>query len=62
MTGFGVDGDENTQVEDFKNVRGELEDNEMVQEIKSHMEKKSKLGDRVIEEMQSLINQTVMQN
>jgi len=62
MTGFGVDGDEKTQIEDFKNVRGELDENEMVKEIKSHMEKKRNLGDRVIEEMHSLINQTVMQN
>ena len=62
MTGFGVDGDEQARVQDFKNVRGELEDNEMVQEIKSHIEKKSKLGDRVIEEMEALTSQTVLQN
>ncbi len=62
MTGFGVDGDENAQVEDFRNVRGELEENEMVKEILSHMEKKSKLGDRVIEQMEALIKQSVLQN
>ncbi len=58
MTGFGVDGDEDAQVSDFKSVRGELKDNEMVQEIEAHIRKKSSLGDRVIEQMQELMKQT----
>ena len=62
MTGFGVDGDDEARVNDFKSVRGELEDNEMVQEIEAHMEKKSRLGDRVIEQMQTLLKQTISQN
>ncbi len=62
MTGFGVDGDDETRVNDFNSVRGEIGDNEMVREIKAHMVKKSKLGDRVIEQMQILLKQTISQN
>ncbi len=62
MTGFGVDGDDDTRIDDFRNVRGELEENDMVKEIKSHMEKKSRLGDRVIEQMSTLKKQSILQN
>ncbi len=62
MTGFGVDGDDDARIDDFRSVRGELDDNDMVKEIKSHMDKKSKLGDRVIEQMSKLTNQTILQN
>ena len=62
MTGFGLDGDENTRKNDFKSVRGEFEENEMVKEIKAHMEKKSRLGDDIIEQMELLQKQTIFQN
>ena len=51
MTGFGVDGQEGARELDFAEVRGEFEDNATVIEIKEHMEKKERLGSRVIEEM-----------
>ena len=55
MTGFGVDGDEEARVNDFKSVRGEIEENEMVKEIEAHMAKKTKLGDRVIKQMEEIL-------
>ncbi len=55
MTGFGVDGDEEVRINDFKSVRGEIEENEMVQEIEAHMEKKTKLCDRVIKQMEDIL-------
>ncbi len=51
MTGFGVDGQEGARELDFAEVRGEFEDNATVKEIKEHMEKKERLGSRVIEQM-----------
>ena len=51
MTGFGNDGDRKTQKADFEMVRGSFENNSFVQEIKSHIEKKTKLGDRMILEL-----------
>ena len=56
MTGFGIDGDDETKFQDFQNVRGKLEDNEMVVEILSHIERKSLLGDEIINMMKSLLN------
>nr|WP_319273397.1 DUF4954 family protein [uncultured Draconibacterium sp.] len=51
MTGFGVDGQNGARELDFTEVRGEFEDNDTVKEIKEHMEKKERLGSRVIEQM-----------
>ncbi|WP_319481732.1 DUF4954 family protein [uncultured Draconibacterium sp.] len=51
MTGFGVDGQDGARELDFAEVRGEFEDNDTVKEIKEHMEKKERLGSRVIEQM-----------
>nr|MDA3880468.1 DUF4954 family protein [Prolixibacteraceae bacterium] len=55
MTGFGVDGDAQTRREDFEMVRGNFETNSFVQEIKSHIERKSNLGDRVIKQIQKCL-------
>ncbi|MBN1769328.1 MAG: DUF4954 family protein [Prolixibacteraceae bacterium] len=55
MTGFGVDGDAQTRKEDFEMVRGSFETNSFVQEIKSHIERKSNLGDRVIKQIEKCI-------
>ncbi len=52
MTGFGADGDDKTRQEDFEMVRGNFETNSFVQEIKSHIERKTNLGDRVIKQVQ----------
>ncbi|HPS14150.1 MAG TPA: DUF4954 family protein, partial [Prolixibacteraceae bacterium] len=51
MTGFGIDGDRKVQQADFEMVRGNFEDNSFVKEIKSHIEKKTKLGNRMLEEL-----------
>jgi NDP-sugar pyrophosphorylase family protein len=53
MTGFGHDGDLSTRQTDFEMVRGNFDDNSFVQEIKSHIDKKSKLGDRMMNELKA---------
>ncbi len=54
MTGFGVDGD-STIIEDFRTVRGNFEDNNFAKEILSHIDRKNRLAQRVIEQL-SLTN------
>lgn len=54
MTGFGVDGREGAKEEDFVEVRGEFERNKTVMAIQEHMEKKTKLGESIIEMMESV--------
>jgi hypothetical protein len=56
MTGFGVDGSGNEREIDFNKVRGDFENNEAVRSIRNHMEAKKKLGDEIIEKMESLKN------
>ena len=51
MTGFGNDGDSETRLADFEMVRGSFEKNSLVLEIMSHIERKSRLGDRMVEEL-----------
>jgi hypothetical protein len=55
MTGFGADGDDKTQQEDFEMVRGSFETNSFVQEINTHIKRKSNLGDRVIKQIEKCI-------
>ncbi len=62
MTGFGIDGDDEARVNDFKNVRGEFEENEMVKEIEAHVEKKSRLGDRVIKQMKEILKLSMIKS
>ena len=57
MTGFGVDGTNGAREEDFTQVRGEFESNSTVLTIKNHMEKKEKLGNEIISQMQNLKSQ-----
>lgn len=56
MTGFGSDGDLEIQRADFEMVRGKFESNSLVEEIKSHIKRKSELGDRMIEELKILLD------
>ena len=56
MTGFGADGDQNTKLADFEVVRGSFESNSFVQEIQSHIERKTSLGDRMLKEMEAIQN------
>ncbi|WP_372651025.1 DUF4954 family protein [Draconibacterium sp.] len=63
MTGFGVDGQDGARELDFAEVRGEFEDNDTVKEIKEHMEKKERLGSRVIEQMMQVrVNKQIVEN
>lgn len=51
MTGFGSDGDANTKMADFEMVRGKFETNSFVSEILSHIERKTNLGERAIQQI-----------
>ena len=52
MTGFGIDGDQQIKLRDFESVRGRFEENDFVKEILHHIERKTKLGERVINQLQ----------
>lgn len=56
QTGFGIDGDKSTQILDFEQVRGEFEKNPQVSDIKSHIEKKTELGNELINRMEKILN------
>lgn len=51
MTGFGNDGDQAEKQADFEMVRGKFETNSFVSEVKAHIERKTKLGDRAIDQL-----------
>lgn len=54
MTGFGIDGGKETILADFAMVRGTFENNSLVQQILSHIEIKTALGDQMIDKLKSL--------
>ena len=56
QTGFGVDGDKDTQVQDFEQVRGEFEKNPLVSAIKDHIVKKTALGEELIQRMKKVLD------
>lgn len=51
MTGFGMDGNKATQKLDFEKVRGNFENNDFVNEIVSHIDRKTRLGEKMIEKL-----------
>lgn len=51
-TGFGVDGDEQQKNLDFESVRGSFESNPFVMEVLNHIERKTKLGNDTIANLQ----------
>jgi hypothetical protein len=51
MTGFGMDGNKATQKLDFEKVRGNFENNDFVKEIVNHIQRKTILGDRMLERL-----------
>ncbi len=53
MTGFGMDGDQAVKQADFEMVRGSFESNSLVNEILSHIKRKSALGDRMLKELKA---------
>ncbi|HET6559608.1 MAG TPA: hypothetical protein VFG54_19950, partial [Prolixibacteraceae bacterium] len=60
MTGFGMDGNKTTQKLDFEKVRGNFENNDFVKEIVTHIQKKTMLGDKMLEKLNHI--QTTIKN
>jgi len=54
MTGFGIDGDMKIKQKDFEQVRGRFEENDFVKEVLHHIDRKTKLGERVINQLQQI--------
>lgn len=54
MTGFGVDGDAKVKQKDFECVRGNFDENPFVKEVLNHIERKTTLGNSIIEQIKSL--------
>ncbi len=51
MTGFGADGERVHKELDFEHVRGDFDSNPFVKEILDHIERKTKLGDELIQRL-----------
>ena len=54
MTGFGMDGNKTTQKLDFEKVRGSFESNDFVNEIVNHIQRKTLLGEKMIEKLTTI--------
>ena len=54
MTGFGADGDERVQAQDFEEVRGDFDSNTYVKSILQHIEEKSALGEELLDRLAPL--------
>lgn len=54
MTGFGMDGNKTTQKLDFEKVRGNFESNDFVNEIINHIQRKTLLGKKMMEQLESI--------
>ena len=54
QTGFGVDGDREQAEADFEEVRGSFESNSFVKAVLEHIEKKTALGNRILERLGAL--------
>lgn len=54
MTGFGMDGNKTTQKLDFEKVRGSFESNDFVKEIVNHIQRKTILGDLILEKLANI--------
>lgn len=53
-TGFGADGDREQAAADFEEVRGSFESNSFVKAVLEHIEKKSRLGEKILSELNKL--------
>lgn len=53
-TGFGVDGDRTQQKADFESVRGSFESNSFVLAVLEHIDRKTGLGEKVINRLNTL--------
>ncbi len=54
QTGFGIDGDAAVRAADFAQVRGTFKENSVANQIKEHIEEKTKLGDDLIRRLQKI--------
>ena len=54
QTGFGVDGDREQAEADFEEVRGSFESNSFVKAVLEHIERKTALGNRVLEKLNQI--------
>ena len=54
QTGFGIDGTEDTRLSDFENVRGEFTNHPAVTDILEHIEKKSRLAEKVVQKLEKI--------
>jgi len=54
QTGFGVDGDRHQAEADFEEVRGSFESNSFVKAVLEHIEKKTALGNKVLEKLNNV--------
>jgi len=52
--GFGLDGDEQSRQQDFRQVRGTFEDNSFVTEIQEHISRKTALARKVLARIEKL--------
>ena len=54
QTGFGVDGDREQAEADFEEVRGSFESNSFVKAVLEHIERKTALGEKMLERLSAL--------
>ena len=54
QTGFGVDGDREQAEADFEEVRGSFESNSFVKAVLEHIDKKTALGNKVLEKLSKI--------
>ena len=55
QTGFGVDGDRQQAAADFEEVRGSFESNSFVKAVLEHIDKKTVLGNKILEKLEKLV-------
>jgi len=53
--GYGIDGDQADRFADFANVRGVFENNVVVNEIRQHIEEKTRLAEDLVRRMKKLL-------
>ena len=54
QTGFGVDGDREQAEADFEEVRGSFESNSFVKAVLEHIDKKTALGNKILERLSAI--------
>ena len=54
MTGFGADGEREVKEHDFQHVRGDFDSNPFVRETLAHIERKTALGEELLDRLGSL--------